>query len=168
MEYIHIGTIVNTFGINGELKVKSFTDFNDERFKTTKEIYLLVNNEYIPFTISSYKIHKGMVIIQLKGLENINLVEKYVKKDIYINKSQLHKLPKGEYYTFELNGLDCFDIHNNYIGKVIDVDSNNVQTILRIKTNEDKIVLVPYVKAFVTKVDLKSSKIIINVIEGLI
>ena len=33
MDYVLIGKIVNTFGIKGELKIDSYTDFVKERFK---------------------------------------------------------------------------------------------------------------------------------------
>ena len=33
MEYISIGKITNTHGLKGTLKVKSFTDFKEDRYK---------------------------------------------------------------------------------------------------------------------------------------
>jgi len=38
MNYIQVGEIVTTFGIKGELKVKSCTDFNEERFKVGNHV----------------------------------------------------------------------------------------------------------------------------------
>ena len=39
-EYIEIGKIVNTFGIKGELKVQSKSDFLSYRFRVGAVIYL--------------------------------------------------------------------------------------------------------------------------------
>ena len=48
MKYIKIGKIVNTFGIKGELKIKSFTDFDEERFSKGNKVYILADGEYLP------------------------------------------------------------------------------------------------------------------------
>ena len=39
MELITIGKIVNTHGLNGALKVKSFTDFKEQRYKKGTNYY---------------------------------------------------------------------------------------------------------------------------------
>ena len=83
MEYVVIGKIVNTFGIKGELKVESHTDFLSERFKKNSTIYIGENHEALK--VASYRMHKGFVMLSLVGLDNINLVLKY--KDMYIYKS---------------------------------------------------------------------------------
>ena len=38
MEYLRIGVIINTFGLKGELKIKSFSDFDDERYQKGNEV----------------------------------------------------------------------------------------------------------------------------------
>ena len=53
MEFIEIGKIVNTFGIRGELKIASNSDFIAERYKKGSTVY--VSDEYIPLTVNSYK-----------------------------------------------------------------------------------------------------------------
>lgn len=168
MEYIKIGKIVNTFGIKGELKIISFTDFDEERFGKGNMIYILCDDKYLPFTIASFRYHKQNILISFENMNDINLVEKYKNLDIYVNVKDIHHLAEGEYYFFELKDLDVYNMDNKLIGKVLKVEEGLAHNNLRIELNDGKKCLVPYVKAFIHKVDLEQNKIWIKTIEGLL
>ena len=75
MEKLKIGKIVGTHALKGELKIRSFSDFNDQRFVVGHKLYL---NEIVdPFIIKTVRVHKGNYLISFEGLQDINLVEKY-------------------------------------------------------------------------------------------
>ncbi|MDO4701787.1 MAG: ribosome maturation factor RimM [Erysipelotrichaceae bacterium] len=168
MEYLLIGVIVNTFGIKGEVKVKGFTDFPEERFAKGKELYLKYQDEYLKLTIKSVTNHKGLIHVLFSQYEDINLIEKYKGCQLYIHKSQLHKLPKGQYYKFELVGLRCYDQENQCIGEVIDVESLPAHNNLKVLTTNQKVISIPNVPFFVKEVNLQEGRINIHVIEGLL
>ena len=62
MDFVRIGEIINTFGIKGELKVESCTDFIKERFLKDSTIY--IGEDYKPFVVESYKLHKGFIMLK--------------------------------------------------------------------------------------------------------
>ena len=81
MEKLKIGKIVGTHALKGELKIRSFSDFNDQRFVVGHKLYL---NEIVdPFIIKTVRVHKGNYLISFEGLQDINLVEKYVGYNVY-------------------------------------------------------------------------------------
>ena len=104
MEYILIGEVVNTFGIKGELKVKSYTDFNEVRFAKEQTLYIKFHNGYQEVCVHSYREHKGHVLVAFKDLLDINKVEKYIGCEIYVSEDDLHELEDGEYYFRDLVG----------------------------------------------------------------
>ena len=157
-----VGKIVGTHGIKGELKVLSDTSF--DRFKKGNAIY--IDNGKEKLIVNSSRVHKGMHLITVNGYTNINDVLKYVDKEIYVPHDR-SELKEGEYYYEDLIGLTCFDSLNNEIGKVIDLQEVPQGLILEVKTKE-KIVLIPYVKAFIKNIDLETKSIYINEIEGLL
>ena len=61
-EYIEIGKIVNTFGLKGELKIQSESDFIDYRFRKGALVYLKMGRIIKEYTVSSYRILKGNVV----------------------------------------------------------------------------------------------------------
>ena len=62
-----VGKIVGTHGIKGELKVKSDTSFN--RFEKGNKLYIDKTQEIV---INSHRQHKGMELITINNLNNIN------------------------------------------------------------------------------------------------
>ena len=164
MEYIRIGKIVNTFGIKGELKVDSYTDFANDRFKKDSTVY--IGDDKIPFVMSNYRNHKGFLLIQFKDNEDINLVEKYKNMFIYKSKDDVKPLDNGDYYFSDLRDLDVY-VEGELIGKVLRVEEGIRSNYLRVLVN-DKEKLVPYLKVFVESVDLDNKRINIKKVDGLL
>ncbi len=165
MEYIKVGNIVNTFGLKGELKVKSLTEFAEIRFKKGQQLYIEKDHEFEIVIVKNMRWHKEFLLVLFEGLEDINLVEKYKGCDIYISKEDVHALPVGQYYYFELQGCNVYE-NNKCIGTVTSVE-DGYQTLLRINIGE-KEVLIPYVEAFIQNVDVAQKRIDINSIQGLV
>ena len=60
MEYISIGKITNTHGLKGTLKVKSFTDFKEDRYKKGSLLYISFKDEFIPVTVTQHRFVKTL------------------------------------------------------------------------------------------------------------
>ncbi|MBR4461791.1 MAG: 16S rRNA processing protein RimM [Erysipelotrichaceae bacterium] len=165
MEYILIGKIVNTFGIKGELKVYSYTDFVEERFKKGSKVYL--GEEHLPFIVKSCREHKGMLLVLFETNEDINLVEQYKDFEIYKAEEDIETLKDG-YYFRDLKDLDVY-VDDVLVGKVLKVEEGITANNLRIlKTEDGKEYLVPFLPVFVEKVDLEKRRIDIVRMEGLL
>lgn len=156
-----VGKIVGTHGIKGELKVKSDTSF--DRFKKGNKLYIEKEEE---ITINSHRQHKGMELITINNLTNINDVLCYVGKDLYVPHNR-EELEDGEFYYEDLIGLDCYDSKDNLIGTVVDLQEVPQGLILEIKSSA-KTILVPFVDEFIVDIDLDNNKLSINEIEGLL
>ena len=168
MDWIKVGALIKPFGLKGEMRVYSMTDFAEERFAKGKTVYLKTENRREAFKVATFRIHKDEPLISFEGYQDINLIEKYAKAEIEIKKEDLHKLDEGEYYFFELKGLEVIDQKANPIGTVLRVEEGAANNVLRVQTNQKKEILIPYVPAFIKKVDLTAKRIIIQVIEGLL
>ena len=165
MEYVLIGEILNTFGIKGELKIRVFTDFVDERFKVGSKIY--IGDDYKEFIVKNYRNHKGFLLIQLEAYEDINLVEKYKNMNIYKSKDDIKPLDDG-YYFSDLKDLDVY-VNDAFVGKVIRVEEGIRNNNLRVIKNEDKKeYLVPFIDHFILNVDLDNKRINIIDMAGLL
>ena len=66
MNYFNVGKIVNTQGLQGEMRVLSVTDFAEERFKKGAELALFdEKNQFIQtVTIASHRKQKNFDIIK--------------------------------------------------------------------------------------------------------
>lgn len=164
MEYVKIGKIINTFGIKGELKVESLTDFVSDRYSKDSLVY--IGDEKIPFVMNGYRIHKGFLLISFNNKEDINLVEKYKNMYIYKDKNDIRPLNEGEYYYSDLKDLDVY-IDNKCIGKVLYVEEGISCNYLRVKLDyESK--LIPFLPVFIDNVDLTNKRINVKKVDGLV
>ena len=94
MAYICIGKIINTHGIKGEVKIESYSDFDEERYTKGKQVYICVDEKYLPVTVASYRKHKGFPLVSFVDLQNINFVEQYKGCEIYIDEADRKQLKK--------------------------------------------------------------------------
>lgn len=157
-----IGQITGTFGIKGELKVYSESDFVEYRFRKNAKIYLSDNIEY---TVSSSRTHKGNVLITINDINDINLVLDKVGMKIYAPSDDEPPLNDEEYYVDDLVGLKVINQHDENIGTVKDVIEIPSGYLLEIIDDKDNRFLLPFVDEYIT--EITDDSIIINEIEGI-
>lgn len=167
MSYIKIGTIVNTRGIKGQLKVKSMTDFQADRYFPGADIFIYYQKAYQPFVIKHYESLKNMDLIVLEGHEDINKVLCYKGCDVYVPEQNEVYLEDNEYHLTEL--LDC-EVYQNQkpVGSVVSVRDFPQGDYLVIKTESGEEKLVPFRDEFILDVDLEKQRIEIIYMEGLL
>lgn len=166
IDYIQVGKIVNTHGIKGELKVYPLT--NDiYRFDHLKTAFLGENK--LKVQVENVKYHKNLVILKLKGFDDINQVLSFKEKFIYVDDEGKIDLPKGHYFVFDIIGCKVYDTKNNTIGIVKEVIQSAGNDIYIVEDmDKEKEYLIPAVGEFFVDIDINKKKIIIDPIEGMI
>ena len=164
MEKIRVGVIVNTHALKGEVKVKSFSDFDEQRFAKGSVLYISYHNELIEVVVKSARESKGLLLVLFEGYEHINLIEKYKGCELFIKSSDLHELEEDEVYFHDLMMCDVYLEDNTYLGKVEEVLETGANAVLRV----NKTILIPFVKAFIKESDIENKKIVIFKVEGLL
>lgn len=167
MEQIKIGILVNTHGLQGEVKVKFTTDFPQQRFEKGNTILLEEKNGLKELVVERVRFNKGLLIVKFVGYDNINDVEAWKGSALRIAKEDIHELEEDEAYYFELKDCSVEDMSGTYLGNVSEVIETNANAVLRVKNDEQEF-LVPYVKAFVKDFKKDEKKIIIELMEGLL
>ena len=169
MQYIPIGKIINTHGLKGEVKIESWSDFDEERYTIGNTVYLETEEGILPLIVKSYRVHKGFPLVSFKGYEHINDVEKYKTCVLYMDAKDRQPLPDGKHYVDQLIGLSVQDEEKQLIGKIIAVEeTNGAQKNFRVIKEDGKEILIPDVPAFIKDVDMEEKMMTIHVIEGLL
>lgn len=166
-EYLEIGQIVNTNGLKGILKVKPFTD-DITRFEKLKTIYIQKANELIESKIEKVRYSKNMVLLKLEGIDDINEAEKYRNFYIKINRKDAVELEENSYFIIDIIGSEVFTDENNLLGKVIDILQTGSNDVYVVKDDKGKEILLPAIEDVIKDVDIKSKKIIVHLLDGLI
>ncbi len=161
-EFIAIGEIIAPWGINGELKVRITTDF-PQRFAPSSKIY--INRQ--PMTINSTEWHKGKAIIKLNTIDSIEDAQRLRGQPIEIHHSQVYPLPEGQYYHFQLIGLEVRTTQGELLGTVTEIltAESNDNYVVRGAKGE---ILIPAIEDVVKSIDLDKGRVVIEAIEGLL
>ena len=172
-EWLIVGFITSCHGINGQLKVKSLSDF-EERFSKPGIRWLQKKNEppsKIELISGFKQPGKETYIVKLEGINTRNHAEQLKNLKILASTGSLPKLKKEEFHLLELINLEVKTLENDElkkIGKVINLENEkNNLLVIELFENQKK-VLIPFVKEIVPLVDIKNNFLIINPPSGLL
>ena len=172
-EWLIVGLITSCHGINGQVKVKSLSDF-EERFLKPGIRWLQQENEppsKIELISGFKQPGKEIFIVKFQGINTRNHAEQLKKFKILVKAQTLPKLKKEEFHLLELVNLEVKTFENNKlkkIGKVINLENEkNNLLVIELFQNQKK-VLVPFVKEIVPFIDIKNNFLIINPPNGLL
>lgn len=166
-ELMEIGQIVNTYGIKGFLKVVPYTD-DLTRFEDLRFIYVETKKELQTLEIEEVKYNKNLVLLKFKGIDDINIAEKYKNCYLKIDRKDAVKLPEDTYFIVDLLDMRVYTDKDENLGKIIDVYPTGSNDIYVIKNEEGKQVLLPAIGDVIKKVDVPNKKMIVHLLQGLI
>ncbi len=172
-EWLTVGLVTSCHGINGQVKVKSLSDF-EERFLKPGMRWLQKDNEppsKIELLTGFKQPGKETFIIRFQGINTRNHAEQLKKFKILVKTNELPKLKEQEFHLLELIDLQVKTLENDelkVIGKVINLENEkNNLLVIELFKNQKK-VLIPFVKEIVPLVDIKNNFIIIKPPNGLL
>ena len=166
-EYLEIGQIVNTFGVKGMVKVNPFTD-DITRFDKLKKVYICKKASMEEVEIEEVKYHKNMVLLKIKGINDMNQAEKCKGLYLKIHRKDAIKLPKDTYFIADLLGLEVYTDEGVLLGKVDDIYNTGSNDIYVVKDDLGKQILLPWTKEVLKEISLEKEKIVVHLIKGLI
>ena len=113
-QYVEAGRIVNTHGINGEVKIEVWLD-SPAFFKTFKRLFINGAEK----RILSAREHKQFIIARLEGVEDINAAMALKGKTVEILRADAH-MKDGEFFVQDILGFTVVDEDGHTVGKLVD------------------------------------------------
>ena len=168
MGLIIYGRITKAHGLSGGLKLSPFSR-RPEGLNSIERIYIETSPGQEPagFDLVECRFDKGSAVIKLDGIDTIDEAEKLRGRNVYIEKSELPEPEEGEYYWFQLIGLETYTEDGRYVGRVEGLIDRALQSLLVVKDG-GKESLIPLSEPIIKEINLKESKIVISPIEGLL
>jgi len=172
-DWLVVGLITSPHGINGKVKVKSLSDF-EERFLKPGKRWLQKENEApleVELISGLKQPGKETFTIAFKGINSRNHAEQLKNQKILVKSDSLPNLKKEEFHLLELINLKVKILENNKlktIGKVINLENEKNNLLIIELLKNQKQVLIPFVKEIVPKIDVKEKFLIINPPKGLL
>ena len=166
-DLLQVGIITSTHGVRGEVKVYPTTD-DPRRFRRLKEVVLDTGREKLNLEIEGVKFFKQFVILRFKGLDNINDIEKYRQKSLYVTRKNAVRLQRDEYFIADLIGLKVQDEDGTELGTVKDVIETGANDVYEVEMEDGRSLLLPAIKQCILNVDVENGMMQVRVLEGLL
>ena len=172
-DWLVIGVVTSSHGVAGKLNIKSLSDFKERFTKPGMRWIQKHNEEPIPYKLISgfQKPGKESFVISLEGLKNRTEADNLKQFKLLVKSNDIPKLKNNEFHLNQLLNLDvklCIDSEIKIIGKVVDlITEHNNLIVIRLNQN-NKNVLIPFVKEIVTTIDTKKNYLIIDPPKGLL
>ena len=162
--YLVVGRIVAPWGVRGEVKVALETDF-PERFKRLKRVYL--GERMTSFVLEGSRLHKGHALLKLGGYDDRDAAEKLRGQLVQIPIEEAMPLGEGEYYVYQIVGLEVWTTEGEHLGRVSEVLFTGANDVYVVHGEKGEI-LIPAIEDVVLKVDLAGGRLTVELMEGLI
>ena len=169
-DMIIVGEITGAHGIKGQVKVESLTDFPDLRFAPGATLFLEKQQRQVQILAAS--LHKGLYLLTLSGVDDRDQAQSLLHTYLRVPRENLPELPEGEYYHFQLIGLQVYE-GERYLGQLADIMETGANDVYVIKNPEPlpglpMEILLPALQSCICKVDLASERMEVKIPEGLL
>ena len=167
---IAIGYIKGPHGVRGHVRVQPLTDFPD-RFVAGLEVIITSAGDEGGRTciVEDVTTSKGCPAVKLSGVETRDDAERLRGGYLKIPRAEVPPLPEGRFYVFDIVGLDVSTTDGRLLGKVSDVLHTGANDVYVVKpAGGGRDILIPAIKSVVTLIDLRSRRMVIEPLEGLV
>ncbi len=160
-----VGRIGKAHGIRGDVTAEVRTDEPDRRFAIGDTIYTQHN---APLVIVDARDHSGVLLLRFQGVDDRNAAEA-LRGLLLEAEVDPNEVPEedDEYYDRQLIGLTAVHVNGDPLGTITDIVHLPGHDLLAVLHPERGEVLVPFVQAIVTEVDLRQNRVTIDPPGGL-
>ncbi len=162
---IHIANIINAVGLKGHVKIKLFLSDSKLIKKIGKVTIQGFKNKLL---LKYIRDQKKTVIVSFANINSRNEAEKLIGKKIFINKSQLPELKKGEYYISDLLGFEVKVYKGKKLGFVKKINNFGADDLIEVVQKNNNTFYIPLNAENIKEINVIKKNIITKPLKGII
>jgi 16S rRNA processing protein RimM len=174
-EWVLLARIVRPQGRHGELLADIFTDF-PQHFADRKGLFLrppagAPSAAMSEVTVDAHWLHKGRVVLKFSHVHSINDAEKLRGFEVVVSPQERMPLEGDAVYVSDLAGCHVIDVSHGAVdaGEIIDVEPEGAgPAMLVIRSPSGEELLIPFVRAYLRRVDIEAKRVEMELPEGLL
>jgi len=151
MTFIPVGQIVAFQGLRGEVRFRYYNE-SRQAFLEYRAFFVDHDGNKIELKPSRVRLQGGIFVIKFRGLDTREKVRFLLRKELLVAEEDLPPLEEGEYYDFQLVGLEALTKEGRVVGRVRDVMHTGASDILVIAGDQE--VLVPMTENHIGDISL--------------
>ena len=163
---VPLGEIVTTHGIAGWLKLNPY-NFESPLLSTLSDVILVKDETRTAVQVESARPHRRQILLKLCGIDDIESARQWLGSTLSVPEEALATPGPGQYYHYQVIGLEVFDTNGARIGTLKEIWSTPASE-LYVVAGVDKEHLIPAVKEIIAEVDLAAGRMIVDPPAGLL
>lgn len=169
-EYLLIGEILRPHGVNGEVRMRVLTHY-PERLSQLETVYLARDPEATrvsPYEVQHVRMHQGYALLTFKGVNDRDQADLLRQLCVMVAMGDAVPLEEGEFYLYELIGLDVKLENGESLGKISEVLETGANDVYIVQSPQYGEVLIPATEQTVLQIDRESGSMTVKLPDGLL
>jgi len=157
--WVEIGSILGPHGINGQVKIKSFTEVPEGMFLYKN---LFIGNEQKPIKIKLVRKIKHNLICNVENIKTRNEAETIRNLILYVKRDEFPLLNDNEFYQRDLLNFEVFNLKRESFGFIISFNDFGGGQLVEVE-NLNKRFYLPIGKTFLKNINYQDKEVILDI-----
>jgi 16S rRNA processing protein RimM len=169
-QYLVIGEVLRPHGVQGELRVRLLTDY-PERIGQLKVVYMgtsVDSPNLKAYPVEGIRLHLDYGLLKIHGINTRNKADRLRNLLIMVDIENAVPLEEGEFYLFELIGLEVRTEDGESLGTITEVLETGANDVYVLDSPRYGEVLIPATDETILKTDIAGGVVIVRLPEGLL
>ena len=157
--WVEIGSILGPHGINGQVKIKSFTEVPEGMFLYKN---LFIGNEQKPIKIKLLRKIKHNLICTVENIKTRNEAETIRNLILYVKRDEFPILNDNEFYQRDLLNFEVFNLKRESFGFIISFNDFGGGQLVEVE-NLNKRFYLPIGETFLKNINYQDREVILDI-----
>ena len=157
--WVEIGSILGPHGINGQVKIKSFTEVPEGMFLYKN---LFIGNKQKPIKIKLVRKIKHNLICTVENIKTRNEAETIRNLILYVKRDEFPLLNDNEFYQRDLLNFEVFNLKRESFGFIISFNDFGGGQLVEVE-NLNKRFYLPIGKTFLKNINYQDREVVLDI-----
>jgi 16S rRNA processing protein RimM len=155
-----VGRIVAVHGVRGEFRMAIITN-HPEHLPKIRNVFL--GEEHEPFRMSRLRPHPNgkEALVKLAGIDSPEEVADRRGQLVRVALADAPPLPEGEYYHYQLLGIDVVDEAETFLGRLAEIIETGANDVYVVRGPAGE-VLLPVIEGVILSVDPEGGRMVVR------
>jgi 16S rRNA processing protein RimM len=163
--WVAVGRMTRAHGVRGEVAVAPLSDVADRLAPGSRLVVDEDDGRVVE--IEQARPHRGRILVTFAGIADRDAAERLAGSYLFVEAARSPTLPKGEFWTHQLIGLEVITESGRALGALREVIRTEANDVWVAVADDGTETLVPALNDVVADVDVDGRRVVVREVPGL-
>jgi 16S rRNA processing protein RimM len=164
-EYLAVGQVLRPHGVKGALLIQSDTELI---YTVTPGSMVFLGATNTPLTVKRINPHQKQFLLIVEEINSRDEADQFRGDILNVDFEDADPLPEGVYYHWQLKGLEIYSEDGEHLGVLDQIIVTGANDVYVVKDESGGEILIPAIESVIKEVDLKTQRMTVHLLPGLI